>query len=455
MISSIVAVAVALAPLAAADQVALAAKALTNGPGVYVAPAAVGHPLSRAAAAQLRDAITSASTPIYVAVLNEPSLAQERVDLRRLIDEVHQQGTYVVAGAPGAQVASDVPGVEGDTGTLFQQAHDAHPGQPLAELEEFVQLVDDAASSQPGDQAAPPPPDTGFQPGSSPSTSPWKPIAVLAVVGAGIVALMRRARRRRLELDAEALVEVRAAAEQDVTALGEQLAAVDVPPAAHPEAGDDYRAALDAYDGAKAALAAARHPDDLRDVTMALEEGRWRLACVQARLAGKPLPERRPPCFFNPQHGPSVRDVEWAPPGGAQRPVPVCAADADRLAHGQDPDERMVQVGGTSMPYWQAPVYYRPYASGFFGGWGGGSFLGGLLLGEVLSGGLGGWGAYDAAAYDAGYGAGFDNAAGASWGSGGGDFAGGFDVGGGGWGGGGDFGGGGGGGGGDAGGGGW
>ena len=182
---------------------------------------------------------------------------------------------------------------------------------------------------------------------------------------------------------------------------------------------------------------------------------------MRARLSGQPLPERRPPCFFNPQHGPSATDVSWAPPGGAPRTVPVCTADADRLARGDDPDERLVGVGGSRVPYWQAPVYYRPYASGFFGGWGGGSFLGGLLLGEMLGGpglGFGGWGAYDAAAYD-----GFSDS---SWqGAGGGDFASQFDVGGGSFGGGGDFSGGfdsggggwdgGGGGGGDAGGGGW
>src|SRR5206468_11608293 len=151
-----------------------------------------------------------------------------------------------------------------------------------------------------------------------------------------------------------ALTEVRGAAEEDVTALGEQLTALDIPPASAPEATEDYRAALDAYDRSKASLAAASHPEDLRAVTAALEEGRWRLACVRARLSGQPLPERRPPCFFNPQHGPSVTDVDWQPVGGVARSVPVCAADADALAHGQDPDARLVQAGGRTMPWWSA-----------------------------------------------------------------------------------------------------
>ena len=63
-----------------------------------------------------------------------------------------------------------------------------------------------------------------------------------------------------------------------------------------------------------------------------LEEGRFELACVRALQAGEPSPERRAPCFFNPQHGPSVQDVTWAPDGGAPREVPVCADCAARLS---------------------------------------------------------------------------------------------------------------------------
>ena len=44
-----------------------------------------------------------------------------------------------------------------------------------------------------------------------------------------------------------------------------------------------------------------------------------------------PLPAKRPPCFFNPAHGPSSQNVEWAPPGGVARDVPACPADAERV----------------------------------------------------------------------------------------------------------------------------
>jgi hypothetical protein len=134
-------------------------------------------------------------------------------------------------------------------------------------------------------------------------------------------------------------------------------------------------------------------------------------------LNGQPAPERRPPCFFDPRHGPSVADVEWAPPGGAPRPVPACAACRQRVESGIEPDVRQVMVSGQRMPYWSAPAYYGPWAGGFFGGFGGGGFLSGLFLGDLLGGGFGGWGG--------GWGGDWDDWGGGGFGDGGGDFGGG------------------------------
>jgi hypothetical protein len=112
------------------------------------------------------------------------------------------------------------------------------------------------------------------------------------------------------------------------------------------------------------------------------------MAAAKAHLAGRDEPERRPPCFFDPRHGPSVADVEWQPEWGEPRAVPVCAADAARLEAGEEPTSREVVVGGQRMPYWQAPGHYAPfYAGGMFGGFGG--FFPGLLFGSMLG---GGWG---------------------------------------------------------------
>ncbi|MGW2949778.1 hypothetical protein [Streptomyces eurythermus] len=225
--------------------------------------------------------------------------------------------------------------------------------------------------------------------------------AVLVIAGAGAYTLVRRNRRRREEEQRAALDRLRVVVDEDITAFGEELDRLDFQPVA-PGADDamraDYEHALDAYDTAKQRMAMAERPEDVRGVTEALEDGRFSLASLAARREGRPLPERRPPCFFDPRHGPSVSDATWTPPGGAPRQVPVCAADATRLADGRDPVIREVDTDYGRRPYWDAGPAYGPWAGGYFGG----GLLPGLLVGTML-GGLMATPTY-AADYGAGYG---------------------------------------------------
>ena len=200
----------------------------------------------------------------------------------------------------------------------------------------------------------------------------------------------------------------RRAAEEDVTRFGEELQRLDgdVRLAAADEAMvQDWQRALDAYEAAKQSLAQAQRPDDVRHVTSALEDGRYAVACVRARQRGDALPVRRPPCFFNPSHGPSTLDVEWAPPGGQARRIPVCAADADRLQQGAEPDVRTVAQGVGRVPYWQAGPAYSPWAQGYFSGFATSGLLPGFLLGSLLS---SAWDGSPVDGFDQGYDTGYD-----------------------------------------------
>jgi hypothetical protein len=219
-------------------------------------------------------------------------------------------------------------------------------------------------------------------------------------------------------------------------ALGDDIRALDLDvemPDVDRAARDDYERALGFYEQASQALDRARQPEDFAPVTESVEQGRYAIVAARARLEGRQPPERRPPCFFDPRHGPSVRDVEWAPPGGAPRGVPACAADAVTLEEGRDPAMRQVMVGGQPTPYWNASPAYGGWAGGFYGGFGGMGFLPGMLFGTMLGGAMGGFGP-DVAMGDMG---------GGDFGGdfGGGDFGGGGfgDFGGGDFGGGGDF----------------
>lgn len=144
---------------------------------------------------------------------------------------------------------------------------------------------------------------------------------------------------------------------EDVTVFGEQLGDLHVETLTTDLDEDmrrDYQAALDAYEGAKTALARADDEPGFDVVDTVLDDGRYAAACVLARRDGVPLPQRLGPCFFNPQHGPAVAQVPWTPPGGVERPVPVCRTDRQRLADGHLPQLRMVMVGDRLVPWWRA-----------------------------------------------------------------------------------------------------
>jgi hypothetical protein len=256
-------------------------------------------------------------------------------------------------------------------------------------------------------------------------------LGILIFIVAGVIGLVFFARKRRKEREAKQMAELKESVYEDVTQLGEDISGLNLDvrdPGLDPAARDDYQRAMDSYDQAKAATDNAQKPDDMRKVTTALEDGRYYMTTVRARLDGRPVPERRAPCFFNPQHGPSVQDVSWAPPGGAPRSVPACAADAQRVLSGQDPDTRLVSVDGSRRPYWDAGPAYAPYAGGYYSGFGGSDMLGGILIGTAMgsmfSGGWGGHGGYEAG-HDAGGG---DGGGDGGFNIGGGDF-GGFDGG--------------------------
>ncbi|MBA2699294.1 MAG: hypothetical protein H0U61_11075 [Nocardioidaceae bacterium] len=274
---------------------------------------------------------------------------------------------------------------------------------------------------------------------------------LIALVILGLVVVMSNQNRKKLaaqqrQTAAVELGDVKQTADEDVTQFGEELQRLDSELAGKElDEGtrQDYQRALDDYDDAKLSLDAVTEADQIRHVAEILEDGRYAVACVQARVVGDELPARRPPCFFNPQHGPSVRDVTWTPDRGAPRDVPACALDAERVDRGAEPDSRKVMLGARRVPYWQAGPAYAPWTAGYFGASGimPALFMG-TMMGMVFSGGFDG-------SYEQGLADGQDSgdSGGDSSGDGGdsgGDYASGDgDGGGGGWdGGGGDFGGG-------------
>ena len=217
-------------------------------------------------------------------------------------------------------------------------------------------------------------------------------LLIIAAGGAVVIGVVRASKRRELERRTAELVPVKQLAYEDVTSLGEELRELDTELAGRalePGENADYQRALDSYESAKTAADRMEKPNDVKHVTEILEDGRYAMACVRARVLGQPLPTRRPPCFFDPRHGLSVEDVTYTPAGGAQREVPACALDAERIRAGAEPDIRKVMVGSRRVPYWQGGRAYQPYAQGYFGGFGPMEWM---FMGMMFSGGFDGLG---------------------------------------------------------------
>ncbi len=196
-------------------------------------------------------------------------------------------------------------------------------------------------------------------------------LLALVVGGGGWGAKKWRDRQELRRTQEEELEGVRRLADEDVTYLGEQLQRLDGEVSGHvlDEATRvEYQVALDAYESAQRAVPRITSANEISKITDTLSSGRYALACVQARVAGRPVPERRVSCFFNPQHGPSVTDVYWTYPGHGTKQVPACAQDAARLDNNEAPEVRKVRIGSRNVPYWAAGNAYSPYTDGYFAG---------------------------------------------------------------------------------------
>ena len=337
--------------------------------------------------------VEAADTPIYVAVLPASAMDETNGDpdalSRRIADQVDRPGSYLITAGTKYRVASSQLD-PGEAEQLADQAFKAHGKDLDASIGQWVDQVAAAAKGEPAAQSG------GGGGGIGIGT-----IAVLVALVAGGGALIFGSRRRRREREAERrrqLEEVKSVANEDLVALANDIQALDLDtsmPDADPEAVRHYTEAVDQYQKAATALDRARRVEDLGPMSAALEAGRYSMSATKAILEGRPVPERRAPCFFDPRHGPSVEDVQWAPPGGAPRMVPACAADAQRVHDGLEPESRQVLAGagGGMTPYWNAPGYYGPWAGGYFGGFPMGGLFTGLALGSLLGGGWG-WGGY-------------------------------------------------------------
>ncbi|GAB2888287.1 hypothetical protein [Nocardioides pacificus] len=335
---------------AATDYVAEAAAALADGP-VHLSDDSGA--ITPAQVDVLEERIDGWRDDVYVVVVpaaalsampggSDPAQAMAFVD--GVADEVGRDGVYVVSFS-GAGTYGAAYGTDDRVGPIVAEEVDEHT---LGQVDQILHGVLDGLGA-PGGEG-------GF---------PWGWVLVVVILGAcagGIVAwwaLSRAGARTGARTGARSsrqpsederwagpadyrpafavhddehdTVEERAAlAREDVTRLGEEIDREDLP-TTDPAVAAHVGAGLDAYYDASRRVDALTTDEGLRQIGEVVEYARWQLACARARLSGDPPPPRRVPCFVDPAHGISVTDARWAPPGGVERPVPVCRTCLDRI----------------------------------------------------------------------------------------------------------------------------
>jgi uncharacterized membrane protein YgcG len=314
-----------------------------------------------------------ANGPLYIAILPEAARREAGgtttgvvLELNRRIITTNPPAVHaVVVGNQFRAVNRDIP-----AGDLATEAFEAHRADGVyAVLSDFVRRVGEARAAA----AQPVQPPGGGDNGSN----LWLVAVFAAIVALLGLGVFRRQRRRASDLG-----EVKATAKEDLVALADDVSELDAEVDRHPEAKEAYVRAIEAYQRADDAFDRARSPRDISKVTSALADSRFEMETAKALLADRPPPERRPPCFFDPRHGLSVRDVAWRSPQGATIKVPACAADAARVEAGETPETRQVLVGGERRPFWDSDRH-EPWASGFFGGAAAGVFVGSVASEEA------------------------------------------------------------------------
>jgi hypothetical protein len=238
-------------------------------------------------------------------------------------------------------------------------AADARGGDDITYLENF-------AGALTGDSA----PDAAGDSGGG-SGAGWIVLILIVVGGVGLVwFLVRRsskASKRRAESDiASARSEIQAQLDSmanDIIELADRVRLEG-----SQQAKDHYEEASAVFTKAVEELERAETIAQLEALSDRLDEAAWQLDAAEAMLEGDPVPPKPEKetarCFFDPTHRGPMEEATVSTSAG-DRQVLVCKADAAKLRQGQQPDPRMIDVGGQRVP---APSAPRSHGGGGFGG---------------------------------------------------------------------------------------
>jgi hypothetical protein len=376
---------------------------------VYIDPS-VRDTLASSTVASLENQVnqTSSSKPLYVAVLPQAALSEGggHADgvAKAILRGLHRPGTVLVVSGlsfgTSSSSAADSQAASGAVDSALRAAgvkagksltKDAGKalGRVLSDATSRTATALGGAARSRANQAA-----------SGSSSSVWHSalvrflliVVLLVAVVALLDLLLRRLTSAQGQGRAHDFEDVRALSHQDIMALEEDLGGLGEsldPETDNPVVLADYRDAQESLQQANEAYDRAHTANELAPVSTAIEAGRYKLTRARARFEGRELPQRRPPCFFDTRHGPSVDDVGWMPDNGPPRPVPACKDCMQTVASGAEPGVRTVVSAGKRMPFYDAPPHFESWFGGYFGG-AAADLVQGFALGRALDDGFAG-----------------------------------------------------------------
>ncbi|WP_166346939.1 hypothetical protein [Phytoactinopolyspora limicola] len=330
-------------------------------PGVWVAPESQQR-LSGRSAAELDRAAKGAPVPMRIAVIPASVLAipDERAFRTELLWESPVMATelYERVGLDGVY-AILVDADSSDDGRGFWGVQHADSG-PTYNVESAVDQAVDCCA-----------PDyhamlDRFIDRASQVKQPWYLYAAVAV---GVVVVVfalwwfvasRVGRRQQRDEERLHVFTVQPLLNEEVIELSEKVSTL--PATSDIEQALLTREILDAVEKARHRLDALEGDDDIRAVTTLLGDARYLLHCLTAMYRGEPRPERTPPCFFDPRHGPSTAERQWSPSAGAERTVNTCTECAERIDADETPDARVVD----RRSYWSVGEHLVAYIEGYW-----------------------------------------------------------------------------------------
>ena len=296
--------------------------------------------------------------------------------------------------AKGGSITSVLVITPGQIGMSAENLSDSQVERALDAFRSQPTAVDgvDAVTDSIGGASAPAGSDSGSGssgdsstggPASEPADIPWGPLAGVGAVGLVGIGGAGLYSRRKAEKAAEENLEVaRAEMHEQLSAIAQMVFDLNDRVTLSDDADTTLRfqEASVQYNDLKDKVDRIENGPDMAEFNDDVDQLRWQLDWVEAKLDGRPLPaepianepfvvpqtsdatsekvrSRRGTCFFDPDHRPGTVPAT-IDTGAENHDVLICRECARRLENGETPEPRIVQVGRRRMPAARAPLGY-------------------------------------------------------------------------------------------------